>query len=29
MDTIFFAATILGGIVLMASFIMAVMQQDR
>jgi hypothetical protein len=29
MDTIFIAATILGGIVLMASFIMAVMQQDR
>jgi hypothetical protein len=29
MDTIFFAATILGGIVLMVSFIMAVMQQDR
>lgn len=29
MDTIFFAAAIMGGVVLMASFILMVLQQDR
>lgn len=29
MDTIFLAATALGGVILTASFILAVLQQDR
>jgi hypothetical protein len=28
MDTIFFAATLLGGVILMASFILTVVQRD-
>ena len=29
MDTIFLAAAVLGGVVLTASFIVAILQQDR
>lgn len=29
MDTIFLVATVLGGVILTASFIVAVLQQDR
>lgn len=29
MDTVFLAATILGGVILTASFIVAVLEQDR
>jgi hypothetical protein len=29
MNTIFFAATLLGGVILMASFVVAVLQRDR
>jgi hypothetical protein len=29
MNTIFFAATLLGGVILMASFVMAALQRDR
>jgi hypothetical protein len=28
MNTIFFAATLLGGVILMASFVMAALQRD-
>jgi hypothetical protein len=29
MNTIFFAATLLGGVILTASFVVAVLQRDR
>jgi hypothetical protein len=29
MNTIFFAATLLGGVILMASFVMSALQRDR
>lgn len=29
MNTIFFAATLLGGVILMAAFVMAALQRDR